>query len=100
MRSGTVFLGHLLNSRANEWNVKAKEEMLTVYQQAVEGCAAGHFLYLQPLLSLCQAFIFNLASLERQSFLVCDGIQTLALVMRWSFSVLLSLRRAPSYLFS
>ncbi len=28
-----------------------------------------------------------LASLERQSFLVCDGIQTLALVMRWSFSV-------------
>ncbi len=41
-----------------------------------------------------------LASLERQSFLVCDGIQTLALVMRWSFFCICCSCVAPSYLFS
>ncbi len=55
LRVNCIF-GHLLTAEL-QWNVKSKEN-LTVYQQAVEGCAAGHFLYLQPLLSLCQAFIF------------------------------------------
>ncbi len=39
------------------WNVKSRVN-LTVYQQAVEGHAAGHFLYLQPLQSTRHAFIF------------------------------------------
>ncbi len=52
----SVFLETLLTAELH-WNVKSRVN-LTVYQQAVEGHAAGHFLYLQPLQSTRHAFIF------------------------------------------
>ncbi len=52
----SVFLETLLTAELH-WNVKSSVN-LTVYQQAVEGHAAGHFLYLQPLQSTRHAFIF------------------------------------------
>ncbi len=72
MRS--VFLETLLTAELH-WNVKSRVN-LTVYQQAVEGHAAGHFLYLQPLQSTRHAFIL-FSHMDRQSFLAHDGIQTL-----------------------
>ncbi len=52
----SVFFETLLTAELH-WNVKSRVN-LTVYQQAVEGHAAGHFLYLQPLQSTRHAFVF------------------------------------------
>ncbi len=57
------------------WNVKSRVN-LTVYQQAVEGHAAGHFC----ICSLCSPRVkpfYLFSHMDRQSFLAHDGIQTL-----------------------
>ncbi len=72
MRS--VFLETLLTAELH-WNVKSRVN-LTVYQQAVEGHAAGHFLYLQPC-SPRVTPLYLFSHMDRQSFLAHDGIQTL-----------------------
>ncbi len=53
------------------------EWIWTVYQQAVEGHAAGHFLYLAAFAVHASRLHIYLAIWDRQSFLAHDGIQTL-----------------------
>ncbi len=91
LRVNCIF-GHLLTAEL-QWNVKSKEN-LTVYQQAVEGCAAGHFSVFAAFAVPVSSLHIYLASLEDRAFLYVMGSKH----WRWScvghFLYLLFLRRA------
>ncbi len=53
---------------------------LTVYQHAVEGNAAGQLSLLSAFAVPVSRLHIYLVSVERQSFFICDGIQTLDMI--------------------
>ncbi len=74
----SVFLGTLLTAELH-WNFKSRVN-LTVYQHAVEGNAAGQLSLLSAFAVPVSCLHIYLASVERQSFFICDGIQTLDMI--------------------
>ncbi len=61
------------------WNFKSRVN-LTVYQHAVEGNAAGQLSLLSAFAVPVSRLHIYLTSVERQSFFICDGIQTLDMI--------------------
>ncbi len=74
----SVFLGTLLTAEL-QWNFKSRVNV-TVYQHAVEGNAAGQLFLLSAFAVPVSRLHIYLASVERQSFFICDGIQTLDMI--------------------